>query len=520
MVDRTGKLIQLSALRGVNYDAASRREGELADCSNLIGDGIGLKVWKGRVKWFGSPAGPGPTSHIGYHRWPEWGDSIIVFGDRELYAMKADKWVNIRKPGLVFSEDPRNPMCLASYLRNRYIIGGTYLRDKNFYWNGKTDEKVEELPTSVPHRTFCEWAGMPWGFGNEELPSHAYYGEQLEVPDLTKPGALEFRDGRATELLGGHASTRDTMLVWGDRGLWAVQRLGFPLIGTPTLIHRDCDCVSYNSIVRLPDNSFVWMGQNTVWGLIGGRVVDIGLSPDRRSSQRIRAYLANRHPTQLFMCSGFYHPERAVVVWSWPGKPTFFHNPSSYSVWDEPTSLALDARNAYFWPLKGHGYISVAVVPWAGQELLLSADLDGNLWRVDFNVLFDKGMNIPWLAEFDWVGNSAVPLKWTKAFLTRSISGVDRVMMDVWPDYTSTRQQRYFSVKEALQMDPFNHPTHDPGGPNDTGIAPEAVITCAADLGVTSKRVKIRLHNTDIADPTKIHNGPESPMRSLEVKYR
>lgn len=568
--------LSLTTLAGINLESQGRLSSELPDCKNIYGEATGFSVWKGRKRW-GTITPTEATSYIKYFKWPDQHDSYFLFGNRKMRIREISHQKDITG-ALTFNADPRNPMHITPFLRNQYAVGANYLRDQPFTWDGNLSHDLQVLPHTYRYRVIVDFAERLWGFDSFEEPLLGHYGLRNTL-SLEHPSEQEFRDGPASRILGGIPYNRNYMLVWGDRGLWMVEWTGsYPLFARSQLISKVCDCVSFNSIVALPDGGFVWMGRENIWGIQGNTVVDIGQSADARKARRVQAYLRDRIDNDLFMTNGAYYGRRDAAIWSWCKDKL-----DTNDWWNQrqPISLVWNSKNNSFWYLD-QGYISLAEVEYLNERRLVSADPDGHLWLIDYDIAKDKykeptrtlqpdgtwvvhsdgdpGTDLQWFADFEWLGDASSTIKFQEARLVRSIKGPDRVMVKFYDQFEATPVETHFSLKEnfdgagarkATTLDVTAGratavgqtilasgwisataadvaagrataegemiPPFNPGGPNDLGLPPDPKMSCQAEIRITGHYLKVKLHNNNGGSYI---DGPEKPMESLTVLAR
>lgn len=603
-INRSSFPVKIQTLAGVNYDENGRQPNELRRCSNIFGEASGFSVWRGRAKW--TRANAGRTTFVGRIIKPNRMQTHLLIGDGRLQALEIGHFADITGD-LTFNTDPRNPTHITQYLRNQYVIGSNYLRDQAWYWDQHIDRVAKPLTLTRQYRFIQEWASRLWGFGNEEDPlMFDSYMLDTPPPDLGNPYFWDVRDGPASYLIAGLPWNRQYMMIWGNKGVWVMERTGsIPPFSSPQLIDGVCDCVSAQSIVRLPDQSFVWAGSETIWMLRGQSVIDIGRSLDPRRASRIFDYYNQRNKNDNYLVNAAYYPRRDAVIFSWPSKRT---EPSAPWNDREPLGLVLRVSDLTWWPID-HGFNCLAEVDYMGLPRLISSDEDGYLWLVDYDIQTDKyidenstGRPLPWDAEFQWIGYEGRKIKFLNAKLFRRLMGPDKVMVDFYDDTESDPVESYFSIDESYDRPHLKHTTYltvaasagdlsvtcdnmsgwptasvdsplpvtfydpntgkkesvlytgitgnelriqasddpatslllndytispvktrvyipdwDPGGPHDAGVPPGPVTVGQSEIRITSKYLKVRLHNKDGDDYI---DGPMEPMSSLEISGR
>ena len=436
-------------------------------------------------------------------------NSISAYCDRlEKSQTVYDEW---------FSTNEMNPTHITSFSKSRYIVGANYRRDKAWYWDGRLDRPIQEISTEgAAYRVVESFAGRLWGLGREDFPMNLFYGDPDEL-NIHQGKFLTLRDNpRTSELVGMRTASRNVAYVWGDYGVWAIEYTGqYPLFAIPQLIHRDADCVSNNSIVQIPGVGFAWMGKEYPWLLSNGQVRRIDLGPNRE--ERIKGLLAERSLVDLYRVSGFYDENRKAVVWSFPTKQCDVGHP-----YRDPKSIAWDwALDA--WTELTMGFEGSCEVDYLGKRERLVTDQDGYIYLYDYKENSDKGGDaVEWEAVTMWLGSGYQSARWDKMRLTRPNEGADKVYVSVYDEQQVSpvnTGQAYFSVAETLDVPAsssdgdFDHPSYDPGGPNDLGLPPNPLVDLEAPVSIVGRYVKIKLWNDGTA-------GPDIPMRKLEVDFQ
>jgi len=503
-----GRAIELSVLAGFNENPAGRLLSESPDCENVIGGPRGFSVWRGRKPFFRDRLTLGANSKVFSVKWPDGHPSLMVFQDGNLGALETGILHEITGD-LTFSSDKRNPISMASYSRNRYVCGADYQRSQPWYWDGKIDHNAEAIETTDNPRVVCEFGGCLWGLGFENTPLYAWYSKRGEVT-FTGAGAMEFRDGFASTLVGMRQLNRNMALVWGDKGLWAVQfSSSWPEFSTQQ-IDPYCDCVSDNSIVTVPGQGIFWQGRNTLWALVGNSVIDIGISPDGRKVQRIYDLLRNRPQNSLQMCASFWRRKRNGILFSWPS--VHCHAQKAFN---EPKGLFLALKDLTLWPVS-YGVESAAEWLYNNELVVLGSNRDGNIDIVDYNLDEDYDDLLTWHWESEWAGNAVGKTKFVRAYLSRPASGTRYVAAKFWKDYERDGVTGRFDLGRDYDA-VAEHPSYDPGGPADEGLPPAPEAVCEARIGLTGRRIKVRLSNEYGDD---VYQGPEIPMESLTILTR
>ena len=480
--------IKIDKLAGVNQNEAGRSPNELRDCENIIGEESGFSVFKGRKEYL--EPGKGYVTAITECVWPDEHDSLVMVGYSGIKAKEAGTIYDITGD-LTFSSNIKNPTYLTKIFRARYLVGSNYLRDQAWYWDGVIDHPAVDFEMDPVCRVIMDWGNRLWTVGNEDNPLYSYYGG-IDVLGITGGGWYEFRDNpRSTRLVGCRPYNLDTAFFWGDYGLWVMSKTNsWPLFAKPTKISGDCSCVSNASIVALPGgDGFVWMGKDHIWMYAGGKVQAIDISDT--GAERLTESMKDRSYVNLYQASAFDYTKRGLIIFS-------------YDPWT--ASMAWDYHRNTWWVLN-QGWRSVVQTRYLNENRAIGADADGKIYLLDENLLGDKGTSgHAWYADFGWF-DAGKKAKWLIAKLTRLMKGTNEVIVAFYDQYQSTPSSKVFSMTQKFDA-AADHPSYDPGGPDDLGVPPEPVITSHAHIDFTGQRLKVKLSN---------NNGPEEPMISLEV---
>ena len=415
-----------------------------------------------------------------------------------------------------FSADNQNPTHITSFNRGRYIVGADYKRDKAFYWDGRIDHSIGEISTSgYTYQVIEEFAGRLFGIGNKEFPLTLFHGDAEELNIL--PGNfITLRDNpRASRLVGMRTFSNNAAYIWGDYGIWALEYTGeYPLFAVPVVVDNMPDCVSNNSIVKIPGVGFAWMGKEYPWLLSNDRAERIDL--DKTGARRIKDLLNKRSLLDLHRISGFYDEVRKVVVWSFPSEACSKGHP-----WRDPISITWDWALDAFTELD-QGYEGSCEIDYLGHRHRLVTDQDGFVWLYDYEGNRDKaGDAVEWNMFTCWLGTGAKKTKWKSMTLNRPAKGTDKVYVSVFDEGQAgavSTGQTYFSMKDSFDQPSassdttIDHPSFNPGGPDDLGLPPIPTIDMSAPILIVSRYIKVQLFNNDTA-------GPDIPMRKLEIEY-
>ncbi len=490
-------LIQLSVVKGVNYDLPKRTADEAIDASNVVWGVNGMAPWLGDG-YYERLYGRKPIQGMAFTRWGDLHDSLLVASDGKVYSKEAGKVFTLTYAGStsLFSQDETKPVWFERSPTHDIVIFGQENGERVYKWDGNVDREVEEFECPFLPDGVKEFRGrlVAWGYPENKLL--VYYSD-LDDIEIKLTNIERFADCPGATRIMGMVSSGNFAIVVADKGAWACQYTGsYPFWLNQGLLSTSCSCVARGSIVDV-GGVITWFGDDDIYAFDGQQLTGLNRSQDVRQADRIGQILRRIQSEWKYRIVACWHAPRRVAIFSYPDNDTW-------------RSIVYDPATSAFWPLS-FGWSSLAAVKRAGRDETIGGAPEGTV-VVDFGKSSDSDDTpVSWSVTLGGKYDGISRFKFLRCAIDRPYGGEPVVTLEFWGDCSPDPISTVVNANYAYYRGALIHPNRDQ---EDSGVPPDAMVTCWADVNMIGTKLVVRVSNDSDFGP---RNGPTIPISQIAI---